>query len=137
MTRMMCNSFKYAVTVALSAVLTLTFWGFPAESISQGGPVPTGTVAAIQGEGLVTLEGEQQENQLQSGDLVQAWNAISSGQNSRVYLQWDSGVATSLGDFSSIFLSPEDTPTGEMKLFQIMEGIVRVAGSPFKGATER
>ncbi len=133
---MMGDSCKCVLAAALTAALSLMFWSFPAASISQGSPVPSGTVAAIQGEGQVILEDQEQEKQLQTGDIVRAWNTITSGENSRVYLQWDSGVATSLGDFSSIFLSPEQIPTGETKLFQIIEGIVRVSTGPFEGAAE-
>jgi hypothetical protein len=137
MNTMTGSNSKCLAALALTAALSITFWSFPTASISQGSATPSGTVAAIQGEGQVILEDQEQEKQLQTGDIVQAWNAITSGENSRVYLQWDSGVATSLGDFSSIFLSPEQTPTGETNLFQIIEGIVRVTAGPFKGSVER
>jgi len=134
MNRMTGASYKHILVTALSAALAVMSWSYPTPSIAQSGGAPSATVAAIQGQGEVILEGMEEQKSLQSGDNVQAWNSITTSEKSRLYLKWDNGVATSLGDFSSIFLSPEQTPGGgAIDIFQIVGGIVRVATDQSKG----
>ncbi|MBI4962701.1 MAG: hypothetical protein HY913_05430 [Desulfomonile tiedjei] len=125
---------KHIVAAVLTAVLMAISWSCPPTSLSQSGGGPSATVAAIQGEGEVTLEGREESQKLRSGDTVQAWNSISTGENSRLFLNWDNGVGTSMGDFSSLFLSRGQTATGESDIFQVVEGIVRVATGRSGGA---
>lgn len=116
---------SYSLVLAGFILLVVCCGAASAAGIPQGGP--TASVAAIEGEAKVFAESQEQPVILAPGVNVGAWSTITTGTQARLLLNWGSRLVTSMGDMSSLFVSVEDRPDGNVAQFQVIEGIVRVA----------
>lgn len=125
------NVFNPGIAILL---IILMAWSCPHPAFARLPGAPTANVGAVQGEAQVFSEDQAEPKRLASGAAVDAWNTINTSAQSRLFLNWDNGLMTSLGDTSSLFVSVEKRPDIEISQFQVIEGIVRVATKEGLGA---
>ncbi len=119
---------KRPSAIVLGAILVASWmWLSMGHAVAEA---PGAVVGAVEGEAEMLTEGKIESIPLAAGSRVQAWNSVTTGRGSRLFLRWDDGVVTSSGEMSNIFLSTALVNGSEVPSFQVVGGIVRVAGSP-------
>jgi hypothetical protein len=113
--------------VALALVVVSWLWLTTAPcALAQ---VPGAVVGAVEGEAEMFTQGKIESLPLAAGNRVEAWNTITTGRGGRLFLRWDNGIVSSLGDMSNVFLSTAVVDGREVPNFQMVEGVVRFAGT--------
>ena len=139
---------KTKMTGAGSAKLTIVFalvcvtWAGSASSDAQIAGAPRAVVQAVQGEANVAVDRDQEPTKLAVGSKVEAWNTVSTNENGKLFLKWETGVLNSIGGSSSIFLASREIERGPVDTIEMTEGLLRVtkpsgggAGAPYMVVT--
>ena len=88
---------------------------------------PSGaTVGAIEGQAEVSGDTGQELKKLDVGNPVNPGDDVTTEEKTRLMLRWDTGLMGSLGEFSSIFLLPEQAG-GPATDIQMTDGMLRLA----------
>jgi uncharacterized protein YjbI with pentapeptide repeats len=106
-------------------------WLFP--SAASAATATGATVAAIDGRAEVSPDTGEEMKKLDLGSAINPGDAVSTEQKSKLLLRWDSGLAASLGEFSSILLLPENAG-GPATDIQMADGILRLSMNPQSGS---
>ncbi len=114
----------------------------PASSDAKAAKALRAAVQAVQGEATMTVGPDQEPAKLAVGKMVEAWNTVSTNENSKLFLKWETGLLNSLGGSSSIFLASRETKDGPVDTIEMTEGLLRVtqksgggAGAPYMVVT--
>jgi hypothetical protein len=110
-------------------VLVVVSWLWLTTAPCALAQVPGAVVGAAEGEAEMLTQGKIESMPLAVGSRVEAWNTITTGTGGRLFLRWDNGIVTSLGDMSNVFLSTALVDGREVPSFQVVEGIVRFAAT--------
>ncbi len=101
-------------------------WVWPPGSDAQVVSSPLAMVEAVNGSADITAKPNQEPTALTVGDIINTGATISANERSKVFLQWETGIRTSLGEVSSISLAQKQDQKGFVNLVDLKEGIVRV-----------
>jgi hypothetical protein len=114
----------------------------PVSSDAKAAKALRAAVQAVQGDATMTMGPDQEPAKLTVGKMVEAWNTVSTNENSKLLLKWETGLLNSLGGFSSIFLASRETKSGPVDTIEMTEGLLRVtqksgggAGAPYMVVT--
>ena len=132
------GSIKLAIVIAVVCVT----WAGPASSDAQVAGAPRAAVQAVQGDANVAVDRDQEPTKLAVGSMVDAWNTVSTNENGKLFLKWETGMLNSIGGSSSIFLASRETERGPVDTIEMTEGLLRVtkqggggAGTPYMVVT--
>ena len=116
--------------------------GWPDLVRRQVAGAPRAAVQAVQGDANVTVDRDQEPTKLAVGSMVDAWNTVSTNENGKLFLKWETGMLNSIGGSSSIFLASRETERGPVDTIEMTEGLLRVtkqsgggAGTPYMVVT--
>ncbi len=98
----------------------------PASSDAKAAQALRAAVQAVQGDASMTVGPDQEPAKLTVGKMVEAWNTVSTNENSKLFLNWETGLLNSLGGSSSIFLASRETKSGPVDTIEMTEGLLRV-----------
>ena len=121
---------KMAIVIAVMCVIGVG----PASSEAKAANALRAAVEAVQGDANVTVDRDQEPVKLAVGKMVDAWNTVSTNENSKLFLKWETGLLNSLGGSSSIFLASRETERGPVDTIEMTEGILRVTKQSGGGA---
>ncbi len=131
-------------TLKLSIVLAVACiaWGGPTLSDAEIAAPPRAAVQAVQGEAYIAADSEQEPKKLAVGSMVEAWSTVSTNENGKLLLKWKTGITSSVGGSSSLFLASRENERGPVDTIEITEGLLRVteqggggAGTPYMVVT--
>jgi hypothetical protein len=132
------QSMQLAIVIAVACVT----WAGPASSDAQVAGAPRAVVQAVQGDANVAVDRDQGPAKLAVGSKVEAWNTVSTNENGKLFLKWETGVLNSIGGSSSIFLASREIERGPVDTIEMTEGLLRVtkpsgggAGAPYMVVT--
>jgi uncharacterized protein YjbI with pentapeptide repeats len=119
-------------SVILVTILCLS--AMPLLFLSEAVAAPTAgaVVEAIDGQAQVSPDTGEELTKVDVGSALKPGDAVTTEQNSKLLLRWDSGLRASLGEFSSILLLPEDAG-GPATDIQMTDGILRLSIDPRSG----
>ncbi len=115
-----------AIFLALSGTCSLAPRGLYAQATSA----PQGKVEAVQGDATMAVDQDQEPVILSSGSIVNAWNMVSTGEASKLFVRWNTGILNSLGELTSVFLASSQTERGPVDSLEMTEGMLRVTSQP-------
>ncbi|HMK34980.1 MAG TPA: hypothetical protein VK463_07940, partial [Desulfomonilaceae bacterium] len=115
----------WSIRLALLIASACVTWAVGDSSYAQA-TAPRAVVQAVQGEASVTPGADREPENLAQGSVVNAWNMISTEGQSKLFLQWETGILNLLGEFSSIFLTSRQTEAGPIEAIEVAEGVLRV-----------
>ena len=121
---MKTNSWK--ILISLVCATWSLAWAVPDTCNAQSPGVPQGVVEAVTGTVTMTVNQDEEPVVLSSGSVVNAWNMVSTDEASKLLLNWSTGILNSLGPFTSIFLTSNQTERGPLDSIEMTEGILRV-----------
>ncbi len=116
------GSVKLAIVIAVACV---TLAGPTSSNAQVVGP-PRAAVQAVQGDANVAVDRDQEPKKLAVGTMVDAWNTVSTNENGKLLLKWETGILNSIGGSSSIFLATRETERGPVDVIEMTEGLLRV-----------
>jgi hypothetical protein len=124
---MITKNTKFQIMKLVIAIAIVCFtWAWPHRSDAQGAISPLAMVDAIQGHSDITSAGNPKPTRLNLGRTINAGATISTDERSKVFLQWVTGIKTSLGEVSSISLAQKQNQNGFVNVIDVNEGVVRV-----------
>lgn len=118
-------TFRGMKLVIVIAVVCFS-WVCPHGSDSQVVNSPLAIVEAIQGGSDIVSAWNSEPARLAVGRTIDAGNVISTNEHSKVFLQWVTGIRTSLGEVSSISLAQKQNQNGFVNVIEVKEGVLRV-----------
>ena len=131
-------SMQFAIVIAVACVT----WAGPASSEAQIAGAPRAVVQAVQGDANVVVDRDRGPTKLAVGSMVDAWNTVSTNENGKLFLKWETGVLNSIGGSTSIFLASREIERGPVDTIEMTEGLLRVtkpsgggAGAPYMVVT--
>jgi hypothetical protein len=83
-------------------------------------------VDAVQGNSEITSEQNQESTRLTIGRTIDPGNTISTSEQSKVFIQWETGMRTSLGEVSSISFDQRENQNGLLNFVEVNQGVLRV-----------
>ncbi len=116
------GSMQLAIVIAVACVT----WAGPASTDAQVARPPRAAVQAVQGDANVAVDRDQEPKQLAVGSMVDAWNTVSTNENGKLFLKWETGILNSIGGSSSIFLATSETERGPVDVIEMTNGLLRV-----------
>ncbi|MFH0958765.1 MAG: hypothetical protein V1897_08695 [Pseudomonadota bacterium] len=135
---LMVSGMKLAIFIAVVCVIVVG----PALPDAKAAKAIRAAVQAVEGDATMTVGLDQEPAKLAVGKTVEAWNTVSTNENSKLFLKWETGLLNSLGGFSSIFLASRETKSGPIDTIEMTEGLLRVtrksgggAGAPYMVVT--
>ncbi len=114
---------------AVALALFVVSWLLLAAAPGALAQVPGAVVGAVEGDAEMFTQGRIESTPLAVGSRVEAWNTITTGTGGRLFLRWDNGIVSSLGDMSNVFLATALVDGREVPRFQMVGGIVRFAAT--------
>ena len=126
------KTISWKTLVYIVCALGSLSWAVPATCGAQVAGAPQGVVGAIQGSVAMTTDQDEGPTNLVSGGAVNAWNMVSTDEASKLLLNWNTGIISSLGPFTSVFMASQETDRGPLDSLEMTEGILRVA-NPTEG----
>jgi hypothetical protein len=121
---MKTKSWKTLVGI-VCAIWSLS-WALPATCAAQSSGTPQAVVEALKGTATMTVDHDEEPVTLASGSVVNAWNMVNTDESSKLLLNWNTGILNSLGQFTSVFLTSNETERGPLDSIEMTEGILRV-----------
>ena len=122
------------VTLAIVIAVVSVTWAGPTPSDAQVVAPPRAAVQAVQGEANVAVDRDREPTKLAVGSMVDAWNTVSTNENGKLFLKWETGILNSIGGSSSIFLATRETERGPADIIEMTQGILRVTKQSGGGA---
>jgi hypothetical protein len=124
---MITKKTKFQIMELAIAITIVCFTGaWPHWSDAQGTGSSMAMVDAVQGHSDITLAQNLKPTRLTVGLTIEAGATISTNKRSKVFLQWETGMKTSLGEVSSISLAQNQNQNGPINVMDVNEGVVRV-----------
>ncbi len=118
-------TFRDVKLVIVIAVVCFS-WIWPHASDAQVVSSPLAVVEAVQGRPDITSARNLEPTGLTVGRTINPGNMISTNEHSKVFLQWVTGIRTSLGEVSSISLAQKQNQNGFVNVIEVKEGVLRV-----------
>jgi hypothetical protein len=127
LTAMIMKKTKFQIIkLAIAIAIACFAWAWPHRSDAQGASSPVAMVDAVHGRSDITSARNPSPTLLTVGRPVNVGATISTNKSSKVFLQWETGMKTSLGEVSSISLAQKEDRNGFVNLIDLNEGVVRV-----------
>ncbi len=123
-----------SITLAIVVAAACVIYAEAASSAAEVVAPPRATVQALHGDANVTVDRDQEPTKLAVRSLIDAWNTVTTNENGKLFLKWETGMLNSIGGSSSIFLAPRETDRGPVDAIEMTEGILRVTRQSGKGA---
>ena len=120
------NLWVSGMKLAIFIVAMCVIAAGPASSDAKAAQALRAAVQAVQGDASMTVGPDQEPAKLTVGKMVEAWNTVSTNENSKLFLKWETGLLNSLGGSSSIFLASRETKSGPVDTIEMTEGLLRV-----------
>ena len=118
--------FRHIKLAVVIAVVCFT-WAWPRGSDGQIViSSPMAMVDAVQGNSEITSEQNREPTKLIIGATIDPGNTISTGEQSKVFIQWETGMRTSLGGVSSISFEQRENQNGLLNFVEVNQGVLRV-----------
>ncbi len=114
------------IKLAIAIAIVCFTWAWTYRSDAQAISSPMAMVDAVQGRSDITSAGNLEPTRLTVGRTINAGNTISTDEHSKVFLQWETGIRTSLGEVSSNSFAQKQDQSGFVNLIDLNEGVVRV-----------
>ncbi len=90
---------RRSLMITMLIVLAFFISSNPSWAKTQTPVVPVAVVEGVQGTVDMTTAGAEQPLKLVYGDILNSWDTIITNASSKLYLRWDTGVLTSVGEF--------------------------------------
>lgn len=115
---------KLAVVIAIVCFT----WAWPHGSDGQiVVSSPMAMVDAVQGNSEITSEQNKEPTKITIGRTIDPGDTISTGGQSKVFIQWETGMRTSLGEVSSISFEQRANQNGLLNFIEVNQGVLRVS----------
>lgn len=125
---MIMKKTKFQIMKLAIAIAIMCFtWVWPQRSVAQGASSLMAMVDAVQGSSDISPAPNLKPTRLSVGRTINAGATISADERSKVFLQWETGMKTSLGEVSSIYFAQKQDQKGFVNVIDLKEGVVRVA----------
>ncbi|MGO9120802.1 MAG: hypothetical protein ACLQPD_24730 [Desulfomonilaceae bacterium] len=115
--------------IELAVVIAIVCFTYAWPRWSNGQTVissPLAMVDAVQGNSEITSEQNQEPTKLTIGRTIDPGNTISTSEQSKVFIQWETGMRTSLGEVSSISFEQRENQNGLLNFIEVNQGVLRV-----------
>jgi hypothetical protein len=117
------RNIKLAVAIA---IVCLT-WAWPRGSDGQiVVSSPMAMVDAVQGNSEITSEQNQEPTKITIGRTIDPGDTISTSGQSKVFIQWETGMRTSLGEASSISFEQRANQNALLNFVAVNQGVLRL-----------
>jgi hypothetical protein len=118
--------FRHIKLAVVIAVVCLA-WAWPTGSDGQIViSSPMAMVDAVQENSEIASEQNQESTRLTIGRTIDPGNTISTSEQSKVFIQWETGMRTSLGEVSSISFEQRENQNGLLNFVEVNQGVLRV-----------
>jgi hypothetical protein len=114
------------IKLAIAIAIACFAWAWPHRSDAQGAGSPVAMVDAVHGVSDITSARNPRPTRLTVGRPVSVGATIRTNERSKIFLQWETGIKTSLGEVSSVSLAQKEVQSGFVNLIDLNEGVVRV-----------
>lgn len=116
-----------SIKLMIFIVITCFASVFPSRaSAQQVVGMPVAVVEGVQGVAGLTVESGRKPESLTYGTIVHTLETITTNPNSKLLLKWETGILTSLGGLTSLYLGTEEGETGSVDVLEMSKGVVRV-----------
>jgi hypothetical protein len=117
------GSIKLMVFIVITCFTSV----FPSLTGAQEGVgTPFAVVEGVQGPATLAAESGHKPENLTYGTVVHSWETIATSANSKLLLKSETGMLTSLGGLTSIYLGSEKGETGSVHVLEMSKGVLRV-----------
>ena len=117
---------KYIKLVTVIALVCFT-WAWPRWSDGQNViSSPMAMVDAVQGNSEIISKQNQEPTKLTIGRTIDPGNTVSTSEQSKVFIQWETGMRTSLGEVSSISFEQTENQNSFLNFIEVNQGVLRV-----------
>jgi hypothetical protein len=115
------------IKLAVAITIVCLTWAWPRGSDGQNViSSPMAMVDAVQGNSEITSEQNQEPTKLTIGRTIDPGNTVSTSEQSKVFIQWETGMRTSLGEISSISFEQRENQNGFLNFIEVNQGVLRV-----------